>query len=258
MYSRENREWIDCHSHVIPGIDDGSRSIEESLEILRQFKAEGVGTIFATPHFYPDDNIDDFLVRRDEAYNQLMSFINEGNENVPIIRRGAEVYLGVDTPQLLDLEKLCIEGTRYILIELPNIGWPEWVYEALYTIKAKYKITPLIAHIERYESIIKDLDKFYRLVEMDVVTQMNAYALLEKKKAFAIQLVKNDMIHVLGSDAHRARTASGVIRGYEVITQKLGSEQAEKLAQNAEILLNDQLIDKLEPKPIKKVLGFYL
>lgn len=250
---------IDCHSHILPEVDDGSRNSEESLDILRQFKEQGIKTILATPHFYPDQNLEDFLASREVGYEKLMTAIEESGESMPGVLKGAEVLLAVDTPKLEGLDKLCIEGTRYILIELPYADWKEWVYEALYTIRVKHGLIPVMAHIERYEPLLKDIEKLNRLAAMEVVLQMNAYSLLGKNKVktLAKRLVKNDMVQVLGSDVHRAKSAKSVALGYEVIAKEIGSAKLETMLNNAKLLVRDEKIDRPTFKPIKKKFGFY-
>lgn len=249
---------FDCHSHILPAIDDGSRSVEESMSMLRKFGGEGVKAILATPHFYPDTKIEEFLVKREDALGELVETMRECGEEIPRVLKGAEVLLSVDTPKLPDLEKLCIEGTKYILIELPYVNWSEWVYQAIYNIIANRGLIPILAHIERYERVVSDISKINRLLEMDVVVQVNAYSLLGSKRSLALRLIKNNMVHVLGSDAHRAKTAVGVREAYELVSKKLGKESADRLMTNGKMVMENQNIQKLEPKPIKKVLKFYI
>lgn len=248
---------LDCHSHILPKIDDGSRSIEESMKILREFQKQGIELLFATPHFYPDAKLEEFLEKRERAYAELVEEISRSGEEVPKILKGAEVLLSIDTPNLPGLEKLCIEGTKYILIELPYVNWSEWVYGAIYNIIANRGLIPILAHIERYERVVNDLSKINRLLEMDVVVQMNAYSLLGKKKAFALRLIKNNMIHVLGSDAHREKTAIGVVKGYNVVSKKVGKDAAGRLMSNAKEIVANQMVQKVDPKPIRKIWGMY-
>lgn len=250
--------WIDCHSHILPAIDDGSKSVEESIEILREFRANGVQTVWATPHFYPDQEITVFVERRQQAYETLMTEVGEQQVDVPPILQGAEVLLSIDTAGLEGLEKLCIEGTKYILIELPYTNWSPWIYEALYTIQARHGLIPIIAHMERYETLLSDIDKMNKLVEMDVIIQMNAYSLLGKQKHFAKQLVKKGMIHLLGSDTHRSKKYTGVWKGYEQITQKLGQQTTSQLVANANKVIANEKIEKPEAKLMRKLWKWYI
>lgn len=235
---------IDCHSHILPCIDDGSRSMQESKDILRKMKDVGVQTVWATPHFYPNHNLEEFLVKRDKAYEALVESLGEEAGELPSIRRGAEVLLSVDTPNLQDLHQLCIEGTRYILIELPYANWSEWVYDTLYKIRAKHKLIPIIAHIERYAPMQTSIDKINRLLEMDLMTQMNVYSLMGKHKSLALRMVKNNMIHLLGSDTHRLKSMTPVNEGYEFIGKKMGEAVANRMINHAEAVLKDQKVDK--------------
>lgn len=249
---------FDCHSHILPGIDDGSKSVEESMQLLRKFQEQGVQVVLATPHFYPDNKIEEFLSKRNKAFEELMEVVEATQETLPKILRGAEVLLSIDTPNLPDLEALCIEGTRYILIEMPYANWSKWVYQAIHNIIANRGLIPILAHVERYERVVSDISKINRLLEMDVVVQVNAYSLLGSKKALALRLIKNNGAHVLGSDAHRAKTAVGVREAYEVVRKKLGKESADRLMANGKLVMKNQKIQKLESKPIKKVFNFYI
>lgn len=253
-----HKEWVDCHCHVLPGIDDGSRNVEESLEILKTFYANGVQTVWATPHFYPNQDLEAFLEERQQAYQTLMHQVHLEQAEIPRILQGAEVLLSIDTPQMADLDKLCIEGTRYILIELPYTNWAPWIYEALYTIQAKHGVTPIIAHMERYEKMLSSVDKFNKLVETNVLIQMNVYSLLGKQKKFAKQLVKKKMVHLLGSDTHRSKNIKGVWLGYDQLAKKLGQQTAMQFLQNANQVIANEKVDKLDPTPIRKVWKWYI
>lgn len=258
IVSTMHNEWMDCHSHILPGIDDGSKCVEESIALLKAFSTHGVQTVWATPHFYPDQTIDTFLEARQQAYEALMQEVDEQQMEIPRILQGAEVLLSVDTPSLEGLERLCIEGTKYILIELPYTNWAPWVYEALYTIQAKHGLRPIIAHMERYEKLLSSIEKVNKLVEMDVIIQMNAYSLLGKRKRFAKLLVRKKMVHLLGSDTHRSKKYTGVWMGYEQITRKLGQQTTSQLLANANQVIANEKIEKPEAIPIRKLWKWYI
>ena len=117
------------------------------------------------------------------------------------IMKAAEVTLEVDLADDPDLPKLCIEGTNYILLEMPmNVKWTDWVYNAVYEISAKHHVRPLIAHIDRYEE--KSLKK---LLEMDVRPQINAAAfcsIFQRRRA--LKWVREGTVEFLCSDVHTA------------------------------------------------------
>ena len=192
---------IDMHSHILPGADHGSDSVETSLSQIRKAKEIWIELILATPHYYQhSDSIAGFLKRREHCYRALMKGLKENGIEMRIVK-GAEVTLEVDLANDPDLPKLCIEGTNYILLEMPmNIKWTDWVYNAVYEISAKHRVRPLIAHIDRYDE--KALKK---LLEMDVRPQINAAAfcsIFQRRRA--LKWVYNGTAQFLCSDVHNA------------------------------------------------------
>ncbi len=189
---------IDFHAHILPKADHGSDSIETSLFQINSAKAAGIDTIVATPHFYiNNDDIDSFLARRETAFQSLLKAINELNIDIKIVK-AAEVTLMVDLLSIDDLSPLCIEGTNYMLLEMPmNVVWTSWHYEAVDEI-IKRGIKPIIAHINRYQY-------FYvkKLFDKDVLFQIN----VESFDKFSTRrnnkrLYKLGHIDLIGSDIH--------------------------------------------------------
>lgn len=248
---------LDCHSHILPNMDDGCKSIQEAMSILQKLKREGVEVIVATPHFYPNMEIKEFLERRAYTYQEIMKAVACEGKSIPCILKGAEVLLTEETENLPELAELCIEGTRYILIELPYTNWTEWVYTAIENIITYRGLTPIIAHIERYEEIVSDMNKYNRLLKMEVLAQINSYSLRGRKKKFCLRLIKNHMVHVLGSDVHRRKRRIGVCKGIKIVEKKLGDEYAWNLRECAKRIVENQKVEKLEYKPIRKILSMY-
>lgn len=196
--------YIDYHSHILPFIDDGAASLEESITILKQSKSQGVDLILATPHFYPQDalNIDLYLQNRQNAYEQLQTTLSaESPDSVPDILMGAEVFLTPETASLEGLEKLCIEGTNLILIELPFQFWSNWEFQAIFQILSERNLQPIIAHLDRYIAMNKQ--NIAPLLNMEVYIQVNADSVCN---FFAFRKIKKWYYEntplLLGSDAH--------------------------------------------------------
>ena len=102
---------IDFHTHILPNVDDGSKSVDESLMMLRSLQQQGVRMIMATPHFYANnESVDKFIERRDAAYRRLIDSI--GDENLPEIVLGAEVRYYESISRLNDLKRLRLGDTR--------------------------------------------------------------------------------------------------------------------------------------------------
>lgn len=138
---------IDFHSHILPGMDDGSQTVEESLTLLEMLRAQGVDTVAATPHFYARENSPEvFLRRRGEAWERLNARLTPGG---PQVLLGAEVryYRGIS--RLEELHRLCLSGTHVLLLEMPFSPWSSGILEELEDL-LREDITVVLAHIERY------------------------------------------------------------------------------------------------------------
>ncbi len=228
----------DFHSHILPEVDDGSRSIEQSIAMLDMLRNSGVGTVVATPHFYYNKtNVDRFLTKREAAYQRLTEAT--GEKKGVQIRKGAEVLLTTDIPNLDGLEKLCIENTAYILIELPYSYWSSWVYRAIDEIAFR-GLKPIIAHIDRYSWAGDDCIR--KIFDLNCLIQLNTDAVIDKhirKKAF--KYIKNGEIHLLGSDAHDdKRRPPRFTEAMEILRKKFGPDIERVFEENSLYVLNNQ------------------
>lgn len=192
---------IDFHSHFLPCIDDGSKSTEMSLEMLKKMKGQNVDTVVATPHFYADENrIDDFLSNRENAYNSIKNEINNMGINVKL---GAEVTYFQGISKANEIKKLTTEGTSILLLELPFDKWDNSIIEEVDYLINKRKFTVLLAHLDRYISISENKKYIKKLVKMPLVVQINAGSILDnKRKKKTYSLIKKCDKIVLGSDCH--------------------------------------------------------
>ena len=166
---------IDAHAHFLPNIDDGAKSVDESLAMLREAYKQGVRLCVATPHavIHDNDEINRFINNRKIAYQKLQSQMPSNSIDIPKILLGAEVYLDNDINRYRDIVKLCIENSNAMLIEFPlthkfNHKAEEWIYELCCK-----KINPIIAHIERYAFRNEMLEA---LVDIPAVYQINSSA----------------------------------------------------------------------------------
>lgn len=251
---------IDFHTHILPAIDDGSRSVEESLAIFKQQHQEGVQALVATPHFYPDDQLDAFLQRRDLAAQQFEQALQaEGLLDQVKLKKGAEVLLSVDTWKIENLEALCITGTKYILLEMPYSKWSDWVYTSVQNIIDNHKLIPVIAHVERYDTVMEDPNQLLRFIEMGALLQMNTYSLQKKSSKYKLahKLLKHHMIHILGSDVHRAKGLMPIKEGYRLIEMQHGGQMVANMLQIGESLYKGEAVTCERPTPLKKRFGIW-
>ena len=188
---------IDFHSHILPGVDHGSKDLSNSLKQLRILKKFGVDTVVATSHFYPNAHtVAEFLALRDVGARELLS---SAPDERPAICLGAEVFLCEGLHKMPGLEKLCIEGTNCLLLEMPVTIWYDGMMETVEEIM-RQGFTVVLAHIDRYEEYWKRLEV---LISMGARVQINAQAL--GKSGLGKRLLpyfEQGHVVALGSDLH--------------------------------------------------------
>ena len=232
---------IDFHSHILPGIDDGSTSVEMSIEMLLMEAQQGVTHVVATPHFYSQrDQLDTFLQQREEAYQALRREM-ELYSGLPEVLLGAEVsfFRGISESEFI--KKLMIHQNRCLLIELPPPPWDESIFRELEAIWVRREILPIIAHVDRYLSRWKSGPVLKRLSQLPVIIQANAEFFLNKKTAgMAMKMLQKEQIHLLGSDCHNMSSRKPDLGlAVERITNKLGTDSLIRIGEYENKVLND-------------------
>ena len=227
---------IDWHSHILPGVDDGSRDIEESLALLRMEMEQGVDTVIATPHFFAnDESPDDFIYRRQNGYDGLKQNMPEG---APSILLGAEVRYYPGIGKLSDLKKLCIGDTRLLLLEMPMEKWTDYTVRELVDIEAARHVKLILAHIERYLPM-QSVDAWSKLYDSGIRMQVNAsYFAGFTTKRKALSSLLEGGIHFIGSDCHNVKYRPPKIgAAYEIIRKKFGDEFVNQMNEYGKSLL---------------------
>lgn len=230
---------IDLHSHALPQIDDGAKNVETSIKMLRESFSQGVELCALTPHcvLHQPDSLDNFLAKRKVSFELLQEKISQTNLSVPQLRLGAEVYFDNDISQYEGIEKLCIEGTNLLLVEFPMKNISRKSYEWLYSLTLK-GITPLIAHVDRYQCYDAFINDFS---DLDVVYQLNAENFLS---FFARQhikkILKNEEKFIVSSDMHNLEDRPCNMKAAFLRAEKmLGAVKAKRLfRKNAADLLS--------------------
>lgn len=190
---------IDWHSHILPGIDDGSQTPEESLALLEMQREQGVDVVLATPHFYANqESVSAFLERRKQALEALQAVLPE---NAPRILPGAEVRYYQGISRLPDLKELRVEGSPVLLLEMPISRWSESMVRELIQLSAMGGIRLVLAHIERYLRL-QSRAVWHHLYANGILMQVNAGFFTALGKWKAISLLRDGGIHALGSDCH--------------------------------------------------------
>lgn len=219
----------DFHSHLLPGMDDGSDSVSTSIRMLDMWRRQGIGQVIATPHFYAEHTTPErFLRRRAQARDALLEAL-AGQADVPRLRFGAEVRFFDGISGAEALPSLCLEGTGLLLLEMPFVRWTERMLGEVEEIRMR-GIRPVIAHLERYMDF-NPKKLLRRLMEMDVFIQCNAEFFLSRRTSRrAMHMLGEDWIHFLGSDAHNTTSRPPNLGdALALIEKKLGRRAIDRL-----------------------------
>lgn len=250
---------IDFHSHIIPSIDDGSKSFDMSLEMLNLAVSEGTQYICAASHYIPGE-VEPDKALYDENLNNLVQLCNKENININILP-ALELYMHPELPKLYSERKIWgINNTPYLLIELPMQQFPVYTEDVLYELRLQGAV-PIIAHPERNFRIGKDFSLLINLVEQGALAQVNAGSLRgiygNDIKKTAEKLVDMNLIHMVGSDAHdNRRRTTKISEAYEII-KSYNSELYKWIIDNQKNIVEGLNVETLPIKYKKKRRGFF-
>ncbi|WP_297959468.1 CpsB/CapC family capsule biosynthesis tyrosine phosphatase [uncultured Ruminococcus sp.] len=193
----------DYHCHILPGMDDGAFDVDTSLSMIEIMKEQGVERIIATPHFYAHEerSLTEYLIRREIAYESIADLAA-----VPDIMLGAEVAVEHGISMIHGIDRLAVEDTGFILLELPFRDFEDWMSEEINAIASDHGLTVILAHVHRYLAYYTP-ENFEKLLETDAVFQFNNEVfLMDRERELLRQLAENKKRIVFGSDAHNTGT----------------------------------------------------
>ena len=226
-------------------MDDGPTSIDETLSMLYIAKEEGIETIAATHHYMEEQQtVGEYLSLWEEKYKQVQGLIRAENIDLDVVI-GAEVMISPFLVQLEGLKSLCINGSRYLLIELPMMDIPQYTEEVIYSLRLK-GIIPIIAHPERNRRIVEDPNLLHPLIEMGALGQVTTGSITglfgKKVTKCARILLEHNMAHLISTDAHSPRRRSP---RFKIAVAQLEKWFGEKhtndlIKRNPMLVLNDE------------------
>ncbi len=195
---------VDFHSHILPGMDDGAENVETSLRMLRESARQGVDVLFATSHFYADqEDPQRFLSRRAAAYEELCAETEKSVQVYPDIYLGAEVLFFPGMSGAEELKKLTLGSTNCLLVEPPMMRWSDTMLDEIEQTGQNLSCIPVIAHIDRYMRMLGDDMLFERVKGRRVLIQVNAsFFIHEDSRPTALKYLSEGRIHFMGSDCH--------------------------------------------------------
>ncbi len=217
---------LDFHSHILPEIDDGAQSVEESIAMLKMLKEQGVNTVALTSHYIAtDESPQSFIERRTEAFVKLKEEIDKSGEEFPKLLLGAEVFYYPGILKMEELPTLTLENTNLLLLELPMAPWSDFMLRDIIDFANYSDIKLVIAHIERYIKFQKK-GTIERLLDNNILLQVNASFFVSKKtRRKALKMLINNEIHFIGSDCHNTKYRPPKIKdALSIIEEKYSKE----------------------------------
>lgn len=254
---------IDIHCHILPGIDDGAQTIEDSLNMAREAVKEGIHTIIATPHHKNR--------QYDNEKNSIIQKVGELNshlykEGIPLkVLPGQETRIyGEILDDYLDGGKILpLAETAYLFIEFPSGHVPRYTDQLFYELQTEGLI-PIIVHPERNQEIIENSDLLYRLVTNGSLTQITAGSLCgyfgKNIKKFSQQLIEANLTHFIASDAHNVHNRTfKMSEAMDEVEKIYGIDTVDLFIENAELLVKRKNVYKEVPEQVrrKKFLGIF-
>jgi tyrosine-protein phosphatase YwqE len=196
----------DIHSHLIPGIDDGSQSMEDSLALIRSYKELGFKKLVTTPHVMSDSyrNTPEIILG---GLEQLRAAVAAEGLDMEV-QAAAEYYFDEQLPRLIETKNILAINDKYLLFEISYMNPPDNIAQVVFDMNLK-GYTPLLAHPERYPFWYNRFEEYYKLKDAGVLFQINTISLVgyygPVAKKIAERMINEKMVDFIGSDMHGDR-----------------------------------------------------
>ena len=242
---------IDIHNHIIYGVDDGARDIDESLKMVKLYQKAGFDQIIATSHY----DRSRYMVDAGEI-KEKVDILNEEISKQAIdfkIYPGHEIQVELDMiKKLKSGELLTLNGSKYVLCELSFVNKPNFLKDLFYNMQLEGYI-PIIAHAERYPYVEDHIEWLEDFIKAGALVQIN-YASIKSHADTTRELLQRNMVHIIGTDAHQSEWRSPDIRAYkDDILEMIDEEKFEKLSTtNPKKVINNQFISSEYDKVLRE------
>lgn len=254
---------IDVHNHIIYGVDDGSRDLDESLRMVELYKEAGFNQIIATSHYDKSR----YMVDPTEI-RQKVAILNGEIEKRKLdfkVYPGHEVQVDLDMiKKIKSKDLLSLNDSRYVLCELSFVNKPNFLKDLFYSLQLEGYI-PIIAHAERYPYVENNIGWLEDFIKAGALIQIN-YSSIKSSHEVTRALLERNMVHIIGTDAHQSEWRSPDIRSYkDEILEIIPEDRFETLATiNPAKVINDQFISsgydkivRLKEKKKKSIFNFW-
>lgn len=191
--------YVDIHSHLIPGVDDGAKNVENSIELIKEMKNLGFSKIITTPHIYPN-----LYENNRKILEERFKLINKKIKNVEL-NFAAEYMIDATNLSKIQNKNLLTLKDNYVLIEMSFFSEPKLLNEFIFELQ-NHGYQPVLAHPERYSFWFGDFSKFVELRKKDVKFQLNLLSVTDyygvEVRKMSDKLLENNFIDFVGSDFH--------------------------------------------------------
>lgn len=247
---------IDLHCHILPAVDDGSKTIDMSLQMAQEAQREGINKILLTPHHMDGE----YINHKDKILPAVQHFQNDLlDNNISIeVRAGQEVHINGDLLSSVENNDILYadKDGKYMMLELPHSGVPEYTEDMIFELKVK-GITPVIVHPERNHGFQDDPDKLYDLVDQGCLTQLTATSYVggfgKHIQKFTEQIIDAGLGFIFSSDAHNmSGRRFRMSDAYNLLAKKHGQAMADYYKNNAEKIWNGENIEIGNISKVKK------
>ena len=241
---------IDIHNHIVYGVDDGSRNLDESIKMVELYKKAGFDQIIATSHYDKSR----YTVDANEI-KEKVSIINDEIEKRTL---DFKVYPGHEIQVELDMIKkiksgdlLTLNNSRYVLCELSFVNKPTFLKDLFYNLELVGYV-PIIAHVERYPYVENNIEWLEDFIKMGALIQIN-YSSIKSNYEITRELLERNMVHIIGTDSHQSEWRNPDIRAYKDEILKIVSEERFEILStiNPAKVINDEFISSEYDKIIK-------
>ena len=226
---------IDLHAHILPGIDDGPRSLEEALEMARLAVADGITTMVATPHLFRRRSVEFHDLNPPDDIRQAVDRFNAklAEEHIDLtVLPGCEIPLFPEIIKFIDENRIITinEGARYIFLEMPDSVIPPATEDIIFQLNSR-GLTPIITHPERNLVFYQMPDKLRRFISLGCLAQITARSLTRGfgwgVSRFTKKLVREGLVHIMATDAHNVAKRPPVMgNALKKLSKLVGESQA--------------------------------
>ena len=256
---------IDFHNHIIPDLDDGSKSVEMTLNMLREAESQGITDVVNTVH-YQHPKMEGKNTSFEFVCNEIkkiQDIVNQNNIQIRI-HPASEVFFQFNLTKILDNPITTFGNGKYMLIEFQTLSFPKGYEDELFKLQLK-NITPIIAHPERYRGVQNNFELVEKWIDRGYVIQIDCASIMggfgKKTLETSHKLLKNNLCHIIGSDAHNDKKRNFCLKDALSKTEKLiGTENMLIIKSNSQKILKGEecLSYFIKNKPNKSILNKFI